>query len=160
MRGAINIHIMKLFYTFMRIICLALTMICCFCLNSRAEEAIAVDSCARFEILGERLCDFGNISNDTGCVSSSFRLKSVGNVPLIIVSSTTSCPCTVATYNKDIIEPGDSVEIKMTYHIQSHLGGFLQSVLLKTNTKPEDYVWFYMKGCVVKGTREEDNGTD
>ena len=139
----------------MRIICLVLTMTCCFWLNSRDEEAIAVDSCARFEILGEFLCDLGNISDDTGHVSSSFWLKSAGNKPLIIISSSTSCPCTQVFYDQDIIPPGDSVEIRMVYDIQSHHGDFLQSVLLKMNTLPDDYVWFHLKGCVVEGIRKE-----
>ena len=130
-------------------------MTCFFWLNARAEEDDSVDSCARFEVLGEYLYDFGDISDDTSRLCSSFWLKSVGNKPLIIVSSSTSCPCTKVSYDRDIILPGDSVEIKLVYDIQSHHGEFLQSVLLKMNTLPDDYVWFYLKGCVVDGVRKE-----
>lgn len=120
------------------------------------DGSFQLDSCARFEILGEQLCDVGDIYNDTMSISSSYWLKSTGNIPLIIVSCSTSCPCTHVTYDRDIIFPGDSVEIGLTYDIQSHHGEFLQSVLLKTNTLPDDYVWFYLKGCVVDGIRKDN----
>lgn len=97
------------------------------------------------------MCDKGNVSDDNDSLCASFWLKSIGNKPLIIVSSSTSCPCTQAFYDKDIILPGDSVEIKLVYEIRSHHGDFLQSVLLKMNTAPNDYVWFYLKGSVVEG---------
>lgn len=131
---------------------------CCFILFSlliwnhlKADETpCSTDSCARFEVLGEFLRDFGDVGNDAGSISSSFWLKSTGTVPMIILSNSTSCPCTQVYYDKDIILPGDSVEVKLTYEPKSHLGYFLQSVLLKTNTVPEDYIRFYLKGTVVE----------
>ena len=139
----------------MRKTCLILLFAFGFWLNAWTENDLSMDSCARFEILGEYLCDLGNIPDDTGRVCESFWLKSTGNKPLIIVSSSTSCPCTHAFFDKDILLPGDSVEIKLDYEIQSHHGEFLQSVLLKMNTVPNDYVWFYLKGCVVEGIRKD-----
>lgn len=139
----------------MRNTCLIFLFAFCFGLITWAEEDCSADSCARFEILGEYLCDTGNVSDDISSLCASFWLKSAGNKPLIIVSSSTSCPCTQAFYDKDIIPPGDSVEIKLVYDIQSHHGAFLQSVLLKMNTVPDDYVWFHLKGCVVEGSRKD-----
>ena len=141
----------------MRNISIILILILFSWLNTWAvEDRTSVDSCARFEIIGQYLYDVGNINSDTDTVSGSFWLKSIGNLPLIIVSSSTSCPCAQVFYDHDIISPGDSVEIKLTIGIGSHLGAFMQSVLLKTNTKPQDYVWFYIKGNVVESKPKDD----
>lgn len=135
----------------MKYCCSLLAFILCYWLNAMAADGDhSTDSCARFEIQGQYLCDVGDVFSDTDSVSSSFWLKSTGDVPLIIVSSTTSCPCVCVSYDRDIVYPGDSVEIKMTYYIRSHVGMFKQSVLLKTNTVPHDYVWFYLHGNVLK----------
>lgn len=133
-----------------------LSIFLCYCFNVWAEEReVPDDSYARYEILGPYLLDVGDIYSNVDSVSSSFWLKSTGNVPLIIVSSSTSCPCTVASFDQDIVFPGDSVEIKITYFIKSHIGPFLQSALLKTNTLPHDYVWFYIKGNILKPSERE-----
>ncbi len=127
------------------------SLMLCYGLNAWAGDKVAVsDSCARFEIQGQYLYDIGDIYSGIGSVTASYCLKSTGNAPLIIISSSTSCPCTTAFYDQDVILPEDSVEILLTYNIQSHVGPFLQSVLLKTNAVPKDYVWFYLKGNVKK----------
>lgn len=134
--------------------CILLTLMVCGYAYA-GEPPCEVDSCAKFEIIGPSLCELGNINKDEESVSSSFWIKSTGLLPMIIVSSSTSCPCTHVVYDSDIINPGDSIEIKMTVEFGSHIGDFLQSVLLKTNTKPQDYVWFYMKGCIVDEARKD-----
>jgi hypothetical protein len=123
----------------------------------QASMAIAADSCARFEVIGEKLLEVGDIESSLDTITASFWLKSTGDIPMIIVSNTTSCPCTHVTYDKDIIEPGDSVNIVMTYELRSHIGRFLQSVLLKTNTFPENYVHFYIEGNVIDVGCKEHN---
>lgn len=145
----------------MRTICLLVFFTLIVPLCAKAEQgSIAADSCAKFEVIGEKLLDVGDIYSTIDAITASFWLKSTGDIPMIIISNTTSCPCTQVTYDKDIINPGDSVKVTMTYEIRSHIGMFLQSVLLKTNTIPDNYVHFYIEGNVVDVNRKELDETE
>jgi hypothetical protein len=54
--------------------------------------------------------DFGNISEGQR-LALSFRFKNTGDKPLIIESVKPTCGCTIATYPKEPIAPGEEGEI-------------------------------------------------
>lgn len=61
-----------------------------------------------------------------------FKFKNTGNEPLIITHAKGSCGCTVPTYPKEPIAPGESSEIKVRYDT-NRLGRFTKRVTLTTN---------------------------
>ena len=44
-----------------------------------------------------------------------FELTNTGNSPLVIIDVATSCGCTSTEYNREPVQPGESVELKVRY---------------------------------------------
>lgn len=62
-----------------------------------------------------------------------FKFTNVGNAPLIIQNAVGSCGCTVPTYSKEPIMPGQSSEISVRYDTQRE-GMFTKNVTVTTNS--------------------------
>lgn len=58
--------------------------------------------------------DFGDISYDQ-VVKYNFKVKNLGKGVLEIKRVATSCPCATAKIAKEKIEPGEEVELLVTY---------------------------------------------
>lgn len=65
-----------------------------------------------------------------------FKFTNSGDAPLIISQAKGSCGCTVPTYPKEPIMPGESAEIKVKYDTNRQ-GAFTKYVTLTTNAKNE-----------------------
>ena len=63
-----------------------------------------------------------------------FKFTNTGDAPLIISKAKGSCGCTVPTYPKEAIAPGESAEVKVRYDT-NRFGNFTKSVTLTTNEK-------------------------
>lgn len=61
-----------------------------------------------------------------------FVFKNTGTAPLIITNAKGSCGCTVPTYPKNPIPPGETGEIKVRYDT-NRVGQFTKRVTLTTN---------------------------
>ncbi len=61
-----------------------------------------------------------------------FTFKNTGTEPLIISNAAGSCGCTVPTFPKEPIGPGQTSKIEVRYDTQ-RLGGFQKTVTLTTN---------------------------
>ncbi|MCO6475520.1 MAG: DUF1573 domain-containing protein [Phaeodactylibacter sp.] len=81
-----------------------------------------------------------------------FKFTNTGNEPLIITSAKGSCGCTVPTYPKEPIGPGESAEIKVRYDT-NRLGKFTKRVTLTTNAGDEKQM-LTIQGEVVKKPEE------
>ena len=110
------------------------------------------DSCARFALACESRHDFGDIGQADGPVNCEFVINSVGDVPLIVVSAVTTCPCTQATTDKDVICPGDTLTVGVSYDPHLSPGPFEQVIILKTNAEPYNFIRLYVLGNIVAGS--------
>ena len=77
--------------------------------------------------------DYGTIKKQSDGVRA-FTFTNTGNAPLIISEVKTSCGCTVPTYSKEAILPGEVGEIKIKYDTK-RLGSFTKSVTVTSNAK-------------------------
>ncbi len=75
--------------------------------------------------------DYGKIKHGSEPLRI-FTFKNTGTEPLIISNAQGSCGCTVPTYPKEPIMPGQSSKIEVRYDTQ-RVGGFTKSVTLTTN---------------------------
>ena len=75
--------------------------------------------------------DYGSIDKGSDKVRK-FKFTNTGNEPLIIKSAKGSCGCTVPTYPKEPIMPGESNVIEVSYDTQ-RVGMFTKTVTLTTN---------------------------
>ena len=94
---------------------------------------------AQAEIKFDKLThNFGTFSEKEGTVTCVFNFTNVGDQPLVINQAVASCGCTVPTYTKEPIKPGESGQIKVTYNGAGKFPGhFKKSVTVRTNGKAE-----------------------
>lgn len=76
-----------------------------------------------------------------------FTFTNAGTAPLVIKHAKGSCGCTVPTYPKEPIGPGESGEIKVRYDT-NRMGKFNKRITLTTNAG-EEQVMLYIQGEVV-----------
>jgi hypothetical protein len=75
--------------------------------------------------------DYGKIEKGSDRVRN-FKFTNTGNEPLIIKSAKGSCGCTVPTYPKEPVMPGESANIEVNYDTNRE-GQFTKTVTLTTN---------------------------
>ena len=77
--------------------------------------------------------DYGTIKQDAEG-TRIFNFKNEGKVPIVISEAHGSCGCTVPTYPKEPIMPGQKAEISV--HYDTHrVGAFSKSVTINSNAK-------------------------
>lgn len=82
--------------------------------------------------------DFGTFSEKDGSQSCTFTFTNTGNAPLVINQAYASCGCTVATYTKDPVQPGESGTVEVTYNGKGKTAGhFKKTISIRSNAKKE-----------------------
>ncbi len=90
--------------------------------------------------------DFGTFSENDGLQTVVFPFTNEGDAPLVIHQAIASCGCTVASFTKTPIKPGESGEVKVSYDGKGKWPGeFSKTITIKTNGTPEA-VKLYIKG--------------
>ncbi len=82
-----------------------------------------------------------------------FKFKNTGDEPLIISKAKGSCGCTVPSYPKEPILPGESAQIEVRYDT-NRIGPFQKTVTLTTNEATPDHT-LKIKGKVNAKPSEE-----
>ncbi len=77
--------------------------------------------------------DYGTIQQNADPLRV-FTFKNTGDTPLIITGARGSCGCTVPSYPKKPIAPGETAEIEVRYDTK-RVGPFRKSVTITTNEK-------------------------
>ena len=91
--------------------------------------------------------DYGTIERGSDPLRV-FKFTNTGNAPLVIKHAKGSCGCTVPSYKKEPIMPGESGEIEVRYDTK-RVGRFTKTVTLTTNTAEGKQV-LRIKGLVNK----------
>ena len=81
--------------------------------------------------------DYGTIDKGADPIRK-FKFTNTGNEPLIVKSAKGSCGCTVPTYPKEPIMPGESNVIEVRYDTQ-RVGAFTKTVTLTTNESSDTH---------------------
>lgn len=108
--------------------------------NTSEVEAVATTKAENYaEITFDTLRhDFGKFSKDEPVVHCTFAFKNTGTAPLIIHQAFASCGCTVPTYTKEPIKPGEKGSIDVTYNGKDKFPGhFQKSITVRTNAVNE-----------------------
>jgi hypothetical protein len=91
--------------------------------------------------------DYGTINqNDNG--ERTFTFKNTGDAPIAISQVKTSCGCTVPSYSKDLVLPGQSGEIKVKY-ATNRVGVFKKTITVTSNASESSKI-LMIKGEVLK----------
>lgn len=93
-----------------------------------------------------------------------FRFRNSGTRPLLIISATPGCGCTVADYPKEAIASGEEGVITAAYNAPVTIGEFRKNIHVTTNTYGASDHYIYFSGSIRKPgdstkTRSLDSGT-
>jgi len=82
-----------------------------------AEAADRDANAGKFPVItfNEKEFDFGTIDQGTK-VEHVFKFTNTGDAPLVIVNAKSSCGCTVPTYPKTPIAPGEEAELLVKFN--------------------------------------------
>jgi len=78
--------------------------------------------------------DFGTI-REGDKVSHAYKFKNIGDKPLMINDARASCGCTVASYPKQFIQPGQSEEIVVDFDSHGKEGQQDKRVMIYSNAQ-------------------------
>ncbi len=94
----------------------------------------------------EKIHDFGKI-NQGDKVSHTFKFTNTGNEALIIKNVKTTCGCTVASYPKEAISPGDTGKIDVVFDSKGKLNQQYKRIMVIANI-PEESVNLTVKALI------------
>ena len=97
--------------------------------------------------------DFGRIIEGE-TVSYSFTFKNTGKSDLLIADVSTSCGCTVPSFPKTPIRPGESGAIKIAFNSNGKRGFQNKNIVIVANTQPNTTV-IRIKAQVVNAGTEK-----
>lgn len=100
-----------------------------------ASETPAQPGSAPVLFLPEDSHDFGRITQGEK-VSYAFIFKNTGGSDLVISNAQGSCGCTVPTYPKGPVKPGEEAKIDVVFDSEGKSGLVQKTVTLTTNCNP------------------------
>lgn len=96
--------------------------------------------------------DFGTFSESNPVQKCTFTFTNVGDKPLVINQALAACGCTVPTYTKSPIKPGEKGVITVTYNGKGKWPGHFKKVItVRSNGVPE------MTRLYIEGEMKQDN---
>ena len=117
-----------------------------FLLSAGAVKAQEVRNGAEIEF-EKTVHDYGNVPYN-GNGECEFRFTNTGNEPLIVQKPKSSCGCTIPTWPKEPILPGESEVIKVTYRT-NRPGTINKTVTVTSNAVQNGTVVLRIKGTVM-----------
>lgn len=117
--------------------------------NAFAQET-ATEKVGKFSFESD-VIDYGTIEQKADGVRT-FTFTNTGDAPIVISNAKGSCGCTVPTYSKNVIKPGETGEIEVKYDT-NRIGKFTKTVTLTSNASEPSKV-LRIKGEVVKPGQE------
>lgn len=116
--------------------------------TSKMESVNKIEVAGGAEMTFEtEVIDYGTINQNADGLRT-FKFTNTGSQPLIISNAKGSCGCTVPTWPKKPINPGESGEIKVKY-ATNRLGPINKSVTVNSNASEPSKV-LRIKGNVIE----------
>lgn len=114
------------------------------------EKASSTDKVGKFSFETEEI-DYGKIPQNADGVRV-FKFTNTGDAPIVISNAKGSCGCTVPTYPKNVIKPGETGQIDVKY-ATNRIGAFTKTVTLTSNASEPSKV-LRIKGEVLAPEKE------
>lgn len=109
--------------------------------NVKAQQGTADPNAAVMSFQQDTI-DYGTIPHNADGYRY-FKFTNTGKEPLIIKEAHGSCGCTIPTWPKEPIQPGQSNEIKVHY-ATDRIGRFQKTVTITSNANPGTKVLYIM----------------
>lgn len=95
-----------------------------------SQDKTTAEKVGKFNFVSEEI-DYGKIEQHADGVRV-FKFTNTGDAPIVISAAKGSCGCTVPTYPKNVIQPGETGEINVKY-ATDRIGAFTKTVTLTSN---------------------------
>ncbi len=82
----------------------------------------------------QRMYEFGTV-DEGDIVEGTFRITNKGKSDLVILSAKASCGCTVPTWPKKPIKPGDTAELTFKFNTRGKPNKQNKSITIKSNAE-------------------------
>lgn len=83
-------------------------------------------------------CNLGTFSAKEPIRKCTFNFKNAGTAPLVIHQALASCGCTVPTFTKTPVKPGEKGQIDVTYNGTGKFPGhFQKTITVRSNARIE-----------------------
>ena len=92
--------------------------------------------------------NFGTFSEDEPTQKCVFTFTNTGTAPLIINQAVASCGCTIPSYTKAPIKPGEKGEIKVTYNGTGAFPGHLKKTITVRTNGVTELTRLYIEGVM------------
>ena len=79
---------------------------------------------------------------------AKFKYENTGKTPIKIKSAKSSCGCTVASLQKDVVEPGEKGEVTATFHIGGRTGVQSKAVTVETDDPAQPVTNLLLKAVI------------
>ena len=116
-----------------------------------SQQKVATEKVGTFSFVSEEI-DYGKIPQHADGVRI-FKFTNTGDAPIVITNAKGSCGCTVPTYPKNVILPGETGEINVKY-ATDRIGAFTKTVTLTSNASEPSKV-LRIKGEVLNPEKKE-----
>lgn len=93
--------------------------------------------------------DFGQIKEDGGFKTCSFKFTNIGNDTLKIVNVKPGCGCTTSNWTKEAIKPGGKGFVEATFDPRNRPGEFAKGIAVTTNDPDNQNLSLTIKGTVL-----------
>lgn len=90
--------------------------------------------------------DFGKFNESDPIVKCTFTFTNTGDKPLVINQAVASCGCTVPTYTKTPVQPGEKGTINVTYNGTGKFPGLFRKVITVRSNAKTDTVRLTIQG--------------
>ena len=87
----------------------------------------------------EKTFDFGTITEGE-MVSHTYSFTNTGENPLVLNGARGSCGCTVPSWPREPIGPGESADITVEFNSKNKVGKRNQTVTITANTEPNQTI--------------------
>lgn len=100
--------------------------------------------------------DFGSILEQAGPVSHTFSFRNRSSEPVVVLSASSTCGCTVPTFSRKPVMPGQQGSIEVSFDPADRPGHFEKQITVTTSDKQAPTVKLRITGRVVPREKSLD----
>ncbi|WP_297035129.1 DUF1573 domain-containing protein [Prevotella sp.] len=116
-------------------------LIACVCMTMAQEKQASI----KFEKINY---NFGKFSEKEPVQKCVFTFVNQGTAPLVINQAIASCGCTIPSFTKTPIKPGEKGEIKVTYNGRGTFPGHFKKTITVRSNGVTELTRLYIEGVM------------
>jgi hypothetical protein len=111
---------------------------------------VSIFAAPKIEVVGGITQDWGDVKPSSEALKHTVTLKNVGDEPLNISGVKPSCGCTTAPIDKDILKPGETASIDVSFKAGTSTGPKTKTIRITSNDPSKPILTYRLKANVVK----------